>query len=224
MPIITALEIQKRDKERVNVYLDGEFAFGLTLIEAAQLRKGQELTDAQIASLRADDEVNRAYNHAVRFLGYRPRSIAEVQKNLREKGYSDEAIQATLAKLNDQHYLDDAAFARYWVANRIEFKPRGARALRTELRQKGVADAIITEILAEHDAHDDAYRAAQQKVRRYKNTTKAEFKQKVGQFLMRRGFDYHTIQPVLVQLIEELVTDDPHFFRNGGDDTSSDDF
>lgn len=224
MPIITALEVQKRDKARVNVYLDGEFAFGLTLIQAAQLRKGQELTDAQIASLRADDEVSRAYDHALRFLGYRPRSTSEVRKNLREKGYSDMAIEATLVKLNAQHYLDDEAFARYWVANRTEFKPRGARALRTELRQKGVADAIITAILAEHNAHDDAYRAAQQNMRRYKNKTKAEFKQKVGQFLLRRGFDYHTIQPVLVQLIDELVTDDPHFFRNEEDDTLSDDF
>ena len=220
MPIITALEIQKRDKERVSVYLDGEFAFGLTLIEAAQLRKGQDLTDAQIAELRAGDEVNRAYEHAVRFLGYRPRSTAEIKKNLREKGYSDEAIEASIAKLNDQRYLDDEAFARYWVANRTEFKPRGSRALRTELRQKGISDAIISEVLAEQDGQDDAYRAAQQKVRRYKHKTQTEFKQKVGQFLMRRGFEYHIIKPVLAQLIEELVEDDPHFFSSGDDDLS----
>ncbi|HRF95643.1 MAG TPA: RecX family transcriptional regulator, partial [Aggregatilineales bacterium] len=166
MAVITALEVQKRNKERVNVYLDGEFAFGLTLIEAAKLKKGQVLTDAQITDLRSDDEVNKAYDHAVFFLGYRPRSTAEVRKNLVDKAYSDEAIEASIEKLVAQGYLDDEAFARYWVTNRSEFKPRGARALRSELRQKGIADAVISLVLEEQDAHDDAYRAAQTKARR----------------------------------------------------------
>lgn len=224
MPIITGLEVQKRDKQRVNVYLDGEFAFGLSLIEAAQLRKGQELTDRQIAQLRADDEIDRAYNHAIRFLGYRPRSTAEIEKNLRQHRYTDEAIEAVIVKLSEQKYLDDEAFARYWVANRTEFKPRGARALRAELRQKGVADAIIDAVLSEQNSYDDAYRAAQSKVRRYKHKTRAEFRQKVGQFLLRRGFEYHIIRPVLAQLIDELVADDPHFFTKHGDEEVSDEF
>lgn len=220
MATITALEIQKRNKERVNVYLDGEFAFGLTLIQAAQLRKGQVLTDAQISALRSDDEVNKAYDHAVRFLGYRPRSVSETRKNLIEKGYPEEAIEVCLAKLIAQGYLDDEAFARYWVDNRSEFKPRGARALRVELRLKGIPDAIISTILAEQDAQDDAYRAAKDKVRRYKGKSQREMKHKIGQFLARRGFDYRTSETVLTQLIEEMMTDDPQFFA----DDDRDDF
>ncbi|MDZ4670438.1 MAG: RecX family transcriptional regulator [Phototrophicales bacterium] len=212
MAIVTALEVQKRNKERVNVYLDGEFAFGLTLIEAAKLRRGQTLTDAQIVDLRNDDEINKAYDHAVFFLGYRPRSTSEVRKNLVDKGYSDEAIEACLMKLTEQTYLDDESFARYWVSNRSEFKPRGARALRMELRQKGIADTIISTVLEDQDMHDDAYRAAQTKARRYRGKSQAEFKHKVGQFLARRGFDYRTSETILLQLIEELVADDPQFF------------
>ncbi|MDX2076515.1 MAG: RecX family transcriptional regulator [bacterium] len=220
MAVITALEVQKRNKERVNVYLDGEFAFGLTLIEAAKLKKGQVLTDAQITDLRSDDEVNKAYDHAVFFLGYRPRSTAEVRKNLVDKAYSDEAIDASIEKLVAQGYLDDEAFARYWVTNRSEFKPRGARALRSELRQKGIADAVISLVLEEQDTHDDAYRAAQTKARRYQGKSRAEFKHKVGQFLARRGFDYRISETVIVQLIEEIVEEDPNFFA----DDSTDDF
>ena len=220
MAVITALEVQKRNKERVNVYLDGEFAFGLTLIEAAKLKKGQVLTDAQITDLRSDDEVNKAYDHAVFFLGYRPRSTAEVRKNLVDKAYSDEAIEASIEKLVAQGYLDDEAFARYWVTNRSEFKPRGARALRSELRQKGIADAVISLVLEEQDSHDDAYRAAQTKARRYQGKSRAEFKHKVGQFLARRGFDYRISETVIVQLIEEIVEEDPNFFA----DDSTDDF
>ena len=220
MAVITALEVQKRNKERVNVYLDGEFAFGLTLIEAVKLKKGQVLTDAQITDLRSDDEVNKAYDHAVFFLGYRPRSTAEVRKNLVDKAYSDEAIEASIEKLVAQGYLDDEAFARYWVTNRSEFKPRGARALRSELRQKGIADAVISLVLEEQDTHDDAYRAAQTKARRYQGKSRAEFKHKVGQFLARRGFDYRISETVIVQIIEEIVEEDPNFFA----DDSTDDF
>jgi len=219
MAVITALEVQKRNKERVNVYLDGEFAFGLTLIQAVQLKKGQVLTDAQISALRSDDEVNKAYDHAVRFLGYRPRSVSETRKNLIDKGYPEDAIEACLSKLISQGYLDDEAFARYWVDNRSEFKPRGGRALRAELRLKGIPDAVITTVLAEQDAQDDAYRAAKDKVRRYKGKSRAEMKHKVGQFLARRGFDYRTSETVLSQLIEEIIADDPQFFMDdAGDD------
>lgn len=218
MGTVTTLEIQKRNKERVNVYLDGEYAFSLTLLEATQLRKGQVLSEAEISALRTQDEVHKAYDHASRFLGYRPRSTSEVRKNLQEKGYPPDAIDASIAKLTEQGYLDDNAFARYWVENRSTFKPRGARALRSELRQKGVADAVINIVLADLDGDAEAYRAAEVRAHRYKGKTQAEFKHKVGQFLARRGFDYRTSEGVLAQLIEALLADDPQFFVGDSDD------
>ncbi len=136
---VTALEVQKKNKERVNVYLDDQFAFGLTLLEAAALRKGQILSDAEIAALRANDEMARAYDRAVQFLAYRPRSAAEIQRNLAEKDVDEAVIGAVLARLEAQGYVDDLAFARYWLSNRQEFHPEGARALRFELREKGIA-------------------------------------------------------------------------------------
>jgi regulatory protein len=73
---ITALRFQKRNKNRVNVYLDGQFAFGLVAIEAARLRVGQTLSDNDVARLQMRDEVERAYERALNFLSYRPRSEA----------------------------------------------------------------------------------------------------------------------------------------------------
>jgi len=78
MATITTIEIQKRNKERANIYLDGEYAFSLSLIEAAKLHKGQTLTDAEITTLREADTITRAVDQAARFLAYRPRSIEEV--------------------------------------------------------------------------------------------------------------------------------------------------
>ena len=82
---ITALRYQKRNKNRVNVYLDDQFAFGLAAIEAARLHVGQTLTDDDVVRLRRRDDVERAYERALDFLSYRPRSEAEVCRNLRRK-------------------------------------------------------------------------------------------------------------------------------------------
>ena len=79
---ITALEIQKRHKDRVNVYLDGEFAFGLPVIEAARLHSGQELSEEEIKALQAVDSLARAFDQAVRLLARRPYSTAEIRRNL----------------------------------------------------------------------------------------------------------------------------------------------
>jgi len=73
MGIITALSAQKRSQDRVNVYLDGEFAFGLAAIAAVRLRVGQTLTAADIAALQETDAVEKAKESALHLLGYRPR-------------------------------------------------------------------------------------------------------------------------------------------------------
>jgi regulatory protein len=212
MGTITALEIQKRNKERVNVYLDGEYAFSLALIEAAKLRKGQPLTDAEIDALRGEDDVTRAVDYAANFLSYRPRSVAEVRRNLEKKDLSEVVIEQAIDRLQQLGYVDDVAFARYWLENRDTFKPRGPAALRYELRQKGVADDIIGEALEALDPVDAARRAGEAKARRLRGLTRDTFRNKLGSFLQRRGFRYETTRDVIHQIMDELVADDPDFF------------
>ena len=211
---ITALEIQKRNKERVSVYLDNEYAFSLEAIKAAELRKGQTLTEAEVEALRGEDEVARAVDSAARFLAYRPRSVNEVRRNLADKELPDDVINAALQRLNDMHYLDDHAFATFWVENRSQFKPLSPRALRFELRQKGVADGIISEVLANVDADDSAYRAAEGQVRRLRGTSKEEFRHKLDTFLQRRGFSYSAAREVIERLIEDIEAQDENYFGN----------
>ncbi len=209
---ITALEIQKRDKERVNVYIDGAFAFGLNLMDAAALHKGQDLTEAEIRALQEQDAIVKAVDRAARFLSYRPRSTAEVRQNLLKKDVSPAVTEAAIARMESLGYLDDAAFARYWVANRDAFKPRSPLALRSELRQKGVPDAAIDAALADYDADDAAYRAAHKRLGRYRGTDEATFRKKLGAFLQRQGFGYEQINDVLHRLLEEINETDPDYF------------
>jgi regulatory protein len=203
---ITALVVQKHNKERVNVYVDGQFAFGLAMIEALKLHKGQVLSDDDISRLRALDEVEVAHEQALRFLSYRPRSSQEVRDNLRQskQQFSDASIDITIERLQRAGLLDDEAFARYWVDNRDQFKPRSVRALRYELRQKGVPDSAIEAALSSLDEEEAAYRAASDRAHRYAHADRDTFRKQMGNFLSRRGFSYDVVRSVLDRLWEEL--------------------
>ena len=192
---ITALVVQKRNKDRVKVYLDGKFAFGLAAIEALTLKRGQVLSDADIARLHDADEAEKAHERALRFLANRPRSASEVRQNLRKAGFSPDTIERVLARLSRADLVNDKAFARYWLENRRQFNPRGQRALRQELRQKGVDPQVIEMVLQQAAFNDDraAIQAALAKVNRYRHLPREEFEQKLGAYLGRRGFDYETV-------------------------------
>lgn len=204
---ITSLQFQKRTDERVNVYLDGEFALALPVLEAAQLKVGQVLTDADLLQLRQVDAVSKAYDRAVTFLSTRPRSTAEVRRRLREAGVDEEAIEAAIVRLSEQGYLNDAEFARYWVENRQRFRPKGEQALRQELRRAGVDSEAIDASLEGLDPTEAAYAAARPKAERLQALVQQDpsaFKQKLGNFLLRRGFTYEVVREVTNRLLREM--------------------
>jgi regulatory protein len=192
--VITALKMQKRDKERVNVYVDGEFAFAVTALVAVSLKKGQQLSDKEIEQLKSQDERAKAYSHAVRYLGFRVRSQAEMVNYLKGKGYSAQVVDDTVNRLLDEKYLDDEVFAQTWLENRETLRPRGQRFLRYELKQKGIADSVIDATLGELDEEESAWRAVESKAYRWQNLPEEEFKKKVMSFLSRRGFGYEVVR------------------------------
>jgi regulatory protein len=213
---ITALVAQKRNQDRVNVYLDGKFAFGLATIEAIRLKRGQVLSDADIERLQAADDVEKAREKALRFLGNRPRSEWEVRQNLQKAGYGAGTIDRVLERLRGVGLVDDAAFVRYWLDNRAQFKPKGALALRQELRRKGVEREVIDAVLVESEHADDnaALRSALAKADRYRQLPRQEFAQKLGAYLARRGFDYETVREAVNAAWQQLHADDatPSYF------------
>jgi len=203
--VITALKVQTKNKERVNVYMDGRFAFGLAAIEAARLRRGQQLSDDEIAALQGLDEAHKAHESALRFLDYRPRSVQEIRSHLKGKGFAPDMIDEAVERLAGVGLLDDRAFARYWLENRADFRPRGERALRQELRQKGVPDDIIVEVLSKGHSEDEAaYRAAAAQARKVRATDPREFRRKVEAHLVRRGFSYDVAREAAARAWHEL--------------------
>jgi regulatory protein len=208
---ITALVAQKRNPNRVNVYLDGTFAFGLSRITAAWLQVGQELDDGKIASLQREDAQEVAFQRALKFLSYRMRSTQEVQRNLQENGVPEEVISNVLERLQRNGLVDDARFAQAWIENRSEYRPRSRRALTMELRQKGISEEVIEEIFDQTHGEDEdlAYQAACKQVRKLKDLEWPEFRRKLGGFLARRGFSYDIIAPVVDRVWAEQRLDKP---------------
>lgn len=187
---ITALKAQKRNRNRVSVYLDGQYAFGLPAIVAASLKVGQRLSGAEREALEKAGMTEEAHSQALNYLSYRPRSIAEVRSYLAGRGVAESGIDQVVERLESVGLLDDAAFARYWVENRVRFRPKGLVALRYELRNKGIGEEIIEDALDVVDVADGAYRAAQRKARQLQQVDHQTFMHKLVPYLARRGFPY----------------------------------
>jgi regulatory protein len=204
MAQITALKYQKKNPDRVNVYLDGRFGFGLSAILAATLKPGQVLSDAEIELLKEQDGAEVAYNRALNYLSYRPRSRAEIVRHLERHGVPADRIEAATHRLERAGLLDDEAFARSWVENRERFRPRGLGALRYELRNKGIGDEIVDEVLAAVDVSASAYEAAIKKAHQWSHLDRPTFQRKLMDYLARRGFDYEVAQEVALRCWEEL--------------------
>lgn len=202
---ITALKIQKKNPHRVNVYLDGEFAFGLTRIVAAWLQVGQVLNEQKIKQLQEEDVAEIAFQRALRFLAHRPRSAHEIEQKLQKLGFDPNVRQLTIERLKSGGYLDDQCFSELWIENRNEFRPRSRRLLALELRQKGVAEDVIQHTLSESpDETALAYRAAGRYMRRLGGLDWQTFRNRLSAFLARRGFDSGTIASVVRQAWQEV--------------------
>jgi regulatory protein len=204
MKKITALQVQKKNPNRVNLYLDGEFAFGLARIVAAWLQVGQELDEGKIAKLQAEDSRERAWGQALLFLSYRARSENEIRQNLGKHEIAEAVIEETLERLRRDGFANDKNFASAWVENRSTFRPRGRRALAQELRQKGLDDSTIESALVGVDEEALAYEAGQKKAQKLTTTDWMVFRKKLSEFLARRGFSYSVIVPVVTRLWNEF--------------------
>ncbi len=206
---ITGLRAQEHDAQRVNVYIDHSFAFGVSLATVARERLyvGMHLDAATCARIEASESVERATQIAVRAIESRPRSVAEIRDRLQRKGFAPETIDAAVERLHASGLLDDAAFARFWVENRQICRPRGRHALADELQRKGVNAELVASTLDAMLTSDEAARAetlARAAARRYAAVADYQtFLRRLGGYLQRRGFSAATILPIIERLWRE---------------------
>jgi regulatory protein len=201
---ITAIEPQKHHLERVNVYVDGEFRLALAqeLVYRHALGRGDEVTEAKLEALAAEDQLWKARDSALNLLSYRARTATELQRRLREKAFPEEVVEQCVADLVERGLVDDSAFAETFVRDRVRFKPRGSRRLVQELRAKGVdadtATEAIAEVLRSEEVSElELAREVVAKWARRSGEEPERARRRLYGHLARRGFGGDTVRQIM---------------------------
>ncbi len=200
---ITAIEAQKKQNQRVSVFLDGEFAFGIhqDVLLQSGIAKGDELSEEKIAEILAIEEEKCAREKALRLLSVRGRSIKEIRDRLKLAKFSPAAIDSTVAYLQRLSLVDDAAFAESFGRHRTQTKPEGSYLLRQELRRRGLSEADVEKGIAaafsERSERQVAYELAAKKKNSCGPLPEEKAKKRVHDFLLRRGFDWELVNDII---------------------------
>lgn len=201
MPLVTKIERQKNRVDRYSVFLDGEFAFGLSDLDLSLsgLREGHDLSPAEAEKWSKTSQQSKAYERALHYLSFRPRSRREVSDYLSKKGYEETDVGFVIERLGRSGLVNDEQFAASWVSNRQILKPRSKRRLVQELRQKGVSEDEIESSLVEIDSSSELENIKQiaikkQALVRYQDT------KKLMSYLCGQGFPYDLVKQALSEL------------------------
>ncbi|OGM16583.1 hypothetical protein A2V56_04610, partial [Candidatus Woesebacteria bacterium RBG_19FT_COMBO_42_9] len=184
----------------VNVYLDDKFGFGIDLdnFVLLHLKVDQELTEKEIEEIVKKAEFQKTYDKLLRFAMVRPRSEKEITDYFRRKKVHESLQEKLLEKIKHLELIDDEKFAKWWVEQRLAFKPKSQRIMIYELRIKGIAKDIIDKVLGETviDEEKMAQELLEKKAYRWKNFEPRIRRQKKSQYLAGKGFSWDVIEKV----------------------------
>ncbi len=185
---ITKLEYQKKDPNRVNIYVDEKFAVGLEVNDLVKLGlyNGQELSLEEFNKIVGESEFGKLFNGALNFLSFRPRSEWEIRHKLKFKTKDQPLIESVITKLKKINQINDEDFAKWYIDQRRTFRPKGKRAIEMELRRKGVKVKVESNI-----SETELAKRALLKFRGERT------KPRLFRFLASRGFDWQTIEDVV---------------------------
>lgn len=211
--IITGITAQQKDKNRVNVMVDGVYRFSLDILQVGDLgiKVGKEYTEKELQELEVESSFGKVYARALEYSLMRPHSAKEVRDYLYRKtrptrtrkrttgelverpGVAVEVTTRAYDRLVERGYINDESFARYWIENRSQTKGISRRKLQMELRAKGVDGSLVDRLLHEtlRSDDDEIQKVIAKKQRLYPD------QQKFMQYLMRQGFSYDSIKQAL---------------------------
>ena len=204
---ITNIQIESKHSSRRTLFLDGECfsSVDASLITQFGLRIGLEIEEDALQKLIQEDEVAKAKSYAFDLLLSQNYSKRQMNDKLKRKGYSQHAIDATLERLEQLGYIKDEVYAHDWVDSHRRSRPRGKKLLKHELMNKGIDKTTVDRVLSEIDDAEEAslaLGAAQKQAARYKSLPPDVAKRRLYSFLLRRGFDYETIQRTVEQVLK----------------------
>jgi regulatory protein len=217
---ITAVEPQKKNPHRFNVFLDGKFAFGADedTIVAQRLVVGKEIDQQNLPNILFEAEIGQLLIKLYGLFSVRQRSEKEVRDYLKRISFKRElkgdeklseiVTERLIETLKEKGMINDEEFAKAWVDSRRRSKKKGMQAIKVELMKKGISREIINDklqMINEDDEKSLAQEALEKKVRVWRNLDGMEFKKKGIEFLIRKGFEYETAKEVVENYLKDVV-------------------
>ena len=202
MAVITKIEIQKRNKERVNIYLDEEYAFSISaeLVYKENL-KVKDVIDIDKLKAVADKEAYiRCKNSALKIIERSYKTEKEIVEKLQMKGYEERHIEASIQFLKEYKFLNDDYYVEAFIRDKINSK--GSIRIKQDLIKKGISRDVIEEKLCKIDKSsekDTAKELAEKKLRIIKKSENDTYKisSKIYRFLISKGYTYDIVKEVV---------------------------
>lgn len=194
---ITKIEKQKKNLKRYSVFIDDEFAFGIDEVDLLyyKLSENTQIDETKYNFILENVIYNKAKNKAVKYISYQPRTEKEVTEKLKECEYSDDIIFRVIETMKKYNYINDKEYAKNFLTSKLNLKGYGIFKISFDLKQKGISDDIINDIIENTELNENkrALEVLEKKLRGKKISDYKE-KQKLYNFLLRRGFSYDVIK------------------------------
>ncbi|PIY00290.1 hypothetical protein COZ22_00620 [bacterium (Candidatus Howlettbacteria) CG_4_10_14_3_um_filter_37_10] len=194
--VITRLTQGKKNKNRANIYLDGQYSFSISLdnLVSFSLKTGDELTEEKLSEIKNVEGYLRAYDRALTFISYRKRSEKEVKDKLNSLEFEEDVVEKTIARLKKNSFIDDVDFTLSWIVDRNRLKPTSRKILFMELLANGIQKSIIENELAGISDEEELENA--KKVAAKKRTSLKNDPEKIKKYLYSKGYSWDVAKEV----------------------------
>ncbi len=205
VPVITKISQQKKDLERYNIFLDEKYAYSVheSVLVKFGLTKGMSLEDWSIDEMVYEDEIRKAFNRALHYLGFRMRSEYEVKKKLLELGYGEAIILEALVKLKSLGFLNDETYSEALLQTRKSSSSKGPKAIQQEMQKKGIGKELQIKVLESYSEDEQikiATKLAEKTANSNRSVAPAQLKQKIQNALLRKGYSFDLINQALATI------------------------
>lgn len=221
----TVIEITPAASGMANILFDDgtSLVVGHETIGRYGIKVGQTIDEITLEQIISEAGGDLCYEAALRCIESHQRSENEIRRHLLSKHlYSTAAIDHSIQRLKQNGLLDDASFAKAWVRDRIQFKPKSRLMIQYELMQKGISPDNIADATRDIDDFASAYQAGSKKARSLHSDDRFEFSRRLSAYLSRRGYTGEVVHEVVNRLWQENLHRNPNFHDSSPGATSSD--
>lgn len=207
MAKITKIEVQKRNNKRVNIYIDGDYAFSASaeLVYKERIKKDMEVNEVRLNEIISESNFLKCKETSLRIITRSYKTENEMKDRLAEKGYNGKEIDKTIEFLKEYKFIDNRAYAQMYVRDRL--RSQGTQKIKYALLRKGIDEEEIMEILSYVDSEKEEEVGTEIAIKKYKQLLKKEediykIKSKLGTFLLSRGYEYSLVKEIIRKVVD----------------------